>query len=341
MGGFGSFTDPLITGLGKLIREFIQSVNYVAGISGWILNKDGSCEFSDATIRGSIEAGNGTVRLNSGGVKVTGPTRQFDINIAGGFLARLVPDDGSYVQMIYTASGTSMGLFMHPADPSPINATTYSFGGRMVGSTKTTGTKDQGQLNIFAPIPTGKATCSINLLSQGSDSATDDSVVQLYGSSVTINDADIGAGWVAGDGLTAPPATVNATETVQLTARTAAGASYTYKAGRLYRVVVSAGVLTGAVATQPQFRIRKTNTAGQQLDAFLAPCPVVTTTFGAHYEAYFQVGATNVTADIVVSLQGAVAPGGVQIRAFATSPAQVNIYDDRNATAGPWTATLV
>ena len=32
----------------------IQSPNYVAGSAGWTINADGSAEFNDVTIRGSI-----------------------------------------------------------------------------------------------------------------------------------------------------------------------------------------------------------------------------------------------------------------------------------------------
>lgn len=53
--GFGTFGNPLITGLGKLIRDVIQSVNFVTGVSGWAIFKDGSYEFgAGGTIRGSV-----------------------------------------------------------------------------------------------------------------------------------------------------------------------------------------------------------------------------------------------------------------------------------------------
>lgn len=49
-----SFTDQIVAGIGVLIREFIQSPNYVAGVSGWSVMKDGSAEFNDLTIRGTV-----------------------------------------------------------------------------------------------------------------------------------------------------------------------------------------------------------------------------------------------------------------------------------------------
>lgn len=49
-----SFADPIVAGT-QLIRSAIQSENYVAGVSGWTINKDGSAEFANLTARGSME----------------------------------------------------------------------------------------------------------------------------------------------------------------------------------------------------------------------------------------------------------------------------------------------
>lgn len=51
-----SFTNPIVAGTG-LVREAINSPNYVAGVSGWSINRDGSAEFSDVAARGSIRSG--------------------------------------------------------------------------------------------------------------------------------------------------------------------------------------------------------------------------------------------------------------------------------------------
>jgi len=47
------FTNPLVAGT-TLIRDAIQSPNYIAGVSGWSINKDGSAEFNDLTVRGEL-----------------------------------------------------------------------------------------------------------------------------------------------------------------------------------------------------------------------------------------------------------------------------------------------
>lgn len=50
--GFTADT-PTVAGV-VLIRSAIQSPNYVAGVSGWTINQDGSVEFNNATFRGTV-----------------------------------------------------------------------------------------------------------------------------------------------------------------------------------------------------------------------------------------------------------------------------------------------
>lgn len=57
-----SFSNPVVGGEnGELIRQSIQSPNYVAGVSGWTINRDGSAEFNNVTIRLNLTSGSITV----------------------------------------------------------------------------------------------------------------------------------------------------------------------------------------------------------------------------------------------------------------------------------------
>lgn len=51
------FNNDIAGGNGQLVRNWIQSVNYVAGSSGWRISKNGNAEFNNGTFRGSIEVG--------------------------------------------------------------------------------------------------------------------------------------------------------------------------------------------------------------------------------------------------------------------------------------------
>lgn len=101
-----NFQEIVVAGV-TLIRDSIQSPNYVAGVSGWTVNKDGSVEFNIAVIRGTLIAGGGAVTVDSGGVKVvgTGGTLDYEINRTAGFIARNLPDNGGVGQLFVGGMG--------------------------------------------------------------------------------------------------------------------------------------------------------------------------------------------------------------------------------------------
>ncbi|RGC64999.1 hypothetical protein C5N14_30885 [Micromonospora sp. MW-13] len=51
-----TFADPIVDDT-ELIRDAIRSPNYIPGVSGWSINRDGSAEFSDARTRGAVVVG--------------------------------------------------------------------------------------------------------------------------------------------------------------------------------------------------------------------------------------------------------------------------------------------
>lgn len=50
----GGFNNPVVGGEENLVREAIQSPNYVPGSAGWSINRDGSAEFNDGIFRGGV-----------------------------------------------------------------------------------------------------------------------------------------------------------------------------------------------------------------------------------------------------------------------------------------------
>jgi hypothetical protein len=58
------FNNSILAGLGTLIRTMIQSPNYVPGVSGWTINKDGSAEFNNLTIRGTFDGTDFIINVN-------------------------------------------------------------------------------------------------------------------------------------------------------------------------------------------------------------------------------------------------------------------------------------
>lgn len=52
-----AFSNPILGGGGNLIRQAIKSPDFLAGLAGWRIAKDGSAEFNDVTVRGRLEMG--------------------------------------------------------------------------------------------------------------------------------------------------------------------------------------------------------------------------------------------------------------------------------------------
>jgi hypothetical protein len=48
-------SDPIAAGDGSLIYPALKSPNYVAGVSGWKIDRNGSVEFADGTFRGDVQ----------------------------------------------------------------------------------------------------------------------------------------------------------------------------------------------------------------------------------------------------------------------------------------------
>lgn len=53
-----AFGNAVVGGGGELVRDSIHSREYVPGVSGWSINRDGTAEFSGVTIRGDLFIGN-------------------------------------------------------------------------------------------------------------------------------------------------------------------------------------------------------------------------------------------------------------------------------------------
>jgi hypothetical protein len=81
------FENQLVNASNALIRSAIHSPNYVATVSGWSINKDGTAEFDNLTIRGVFEGTN------------------FIINSSGLFLYSGAPALGNLITAISATAG--------------------------------------------------------------------------------------------------------------------------------------------------------------------------------------------------------------------------------------------
>lgn len=113
------YTNPVVSGT-VLVRTAIQSEDYVTGVSGWAIFRNGNVEFNNGTFRGSLVAGGGNVIVNSGGVHVQAPSLSsvYDINVNGGFIASASSGSGQKILI------QPQAIFLYPANPSPLGRAT-------------------------------------------------------------------------------------------------------------------------------------------------------------------------------------------------------------------------
>lgn len=168
------WANPIAAGDGSLIYPAIKSPNFVAGTTGWSIARDGTAEFSDATIRGTVEAGANTVRLNSNGIAVIGTNEQYDVNKNAGFLARHNPDNGTQVQLFPT------GLFLTSQNPTPVNNKSLN-AATLFSGINTVGGTDTPYTELYSQAITGKGSAYIQLLGQDSASATNNAKIFMIG----------------------------------------------------------------------------------------------------------------------------------------------------------------
>jgi hypothetical protein len=166
------FTNEVIGSNGVLIRNTLQSQNYVPGVSGWQITKSGNAEFNNGTFRGSIISGN-----------VTGKHIVLN-NLVTGHAVDVYDDTNSLVAYINSIGQIGTRL----ADGS---AQAYTLG----GSLTLTQDNDQGLFSMQAHTATQGAALIIDSFSPTEASGDGQLVV-----------------WSSGTGGSAQPATVTAIE---------------------------------------------------------------------------------------------------------------------------------
>lgn len=101
------FSNPVVGGT-TLIRPAIHSPDYVPGVSGWSINKDGTAEFNDVTFRGEAQSANYVPGVSGWKLDQDGDAEFNDVTIRGNFISTAA--SGNRVTMLATTrSGQSVG----------------------------------------------------------------------------------------------------------------------------------------------------------------------------------------------------------------------------------------
>lgn len=96
------FSNPVVGGT-TLIRPSIHSPDYVANTSGWTINKDGSAEFNDVTIRGDAQSDNYVAGSAGWKLDHLGNAEFNDVTIRGDFISTAA--SGNRITMLTTTRG--------------------------------------------------------------------------------------------------------------------------------------------------------------------------------------------------------------------------------------------
>lgn len=217
----GGPSNPILGGT-TLIRDAIQSQNYIAETQGWAIFADGSIDMNNGTFRGVVDV----VGSNESYVKIFDETTGIDESTATVEMGPGIYQDG------YTPQ----------TDAGDIQASAIS------------STKHYGQLRLESPGYNFSSTLYlIGQSGEASIAGTNDTEADLFAATVNlgidtnsdiqIGGASIGYGWVAGGGTITSTGPIGATEMPVCTLDSA----FKFRAGRRYQVVMtSSGSMSAA-----------------------------------------------------------------------------------------------
>lgn len=149
------FENNIINALNALIRAAIHSPNFITGVSGWTINKDGSAEFNNLTLRGTFQGTNWVI--NSSGLFMYDPTEtlgnlvvSITANAVTGplgesVLAGITIGKAANAQVNIKATAAGFGVL-----DFPLNNATFP-GLALINATVRPGPPTYGQLSLFGP----------------------------------------------------------------------------------------------------------------------------------------------------------------------------------------------
>ncbi len=318
--------NPIAAGDGSLIYPALKSPNFAAGVSGWRVDRDGNVEFNNAIIRGEFTAGNGNVVIDDQGVRVAlSPTDTLFMDITEGFVVE--SSSNAYIQMDVTNTDRP-AIFFGLADSNH----GYDYLSATIRADYVeSGVNERPFLQFFSPNIVGRADSQIILYGERSDGAR--ALINLTADTLIDNGSTLRASsLITGDSSDTASAAIGTTETVVLTSP-----SVEFRANRAYAIVSTCRyVLSAATAQFPVPRFRKTNLAGQLLaDTGRWDMPASGLSIMKTVNCIFTVGATNVTAPIVMTLQTPTAAPTIIQNASAGNPRSFYIYDIGDAADYP------
>lgn len=334
------FSNPILAGT-ALVRTAIKSPNYVPGAAGWSINRDGTAEFSSATIRGAVVAGGATPP---------------DVVIGGPLPAALVAYYAGFGETALTGT-----VYFRAADayeyeilviPTAGGFAVLAVGGKnsgggvvetyRVGAASAT----QGLMTIGEHSAVG-STCALEIanvaqlvLNNTANLQLNDNVSMAFGNNaaLTFNSAgavnlNLGAngGDLLIDGRSQPRGPVQRIDSTTATGALAAETvvltlpSMTFKNGRAYKIVwywVASQTTAGLVNVKAR---RGTTTAGANKASWALPHNTTLSTTDQGYAYVKNTSGSDITDQMV--LTAAPGAGTVTVQGTTTTVQTFEVYD--------------
>jgi len=291
------FTNAITGSNGALIRDRIKSPNFVSGVAGWSINKDGSVEFLNGVLRGDLVVGG-----------LTPPNMEITETIPAELVTFYAAQWGGTIANFVVIEATSANDYRYQVTLSvssqgPAHAEGWSRSGNVTETwfepapsatgdwVRIFGDVTSGTFKIFGNIILGDPTDPTNNISWGNESLPRGYVGFASLTSFTFN------------------STTSTTEQLALTT-----VSMTFPAGRAFQFRVR-GFKKSATAQAPGFNVHKTNLAGTTLIGGRVDIPLTGFDLEEIREGIF---VNSTAADVTAALAIGIQPSTAVIVTFET-----------------------
>ena len=178
------FRNSVVGGT-TLVRPAIKSPNYVAGISGWSINADGTAEFNDVVVRGDLSSSNYVPGVSGWHLDDAGSAEFNDVTIRGSGTGDDIIIGASTEPQVRIGSTSSIGYVAFPTNRPAENLRAIILAG-----TLNEGAADEAEtLQVFGPtVDTFGDRAYMLLTSQAADGTADANANLRAGSASLIMD---------------------------------------------------------------------------------------------------------------------------------------------------------
>jgi hypothetical protein len=274
--------NPVFGG-GVLIRDAIQSSDYVPGVAGWQLSRDGNADLNNVRVRGTID-----VESSDGSAVIIAPDSGGRIDFVPNTEPGVTNPNNGQIYSSNTSDGTGSYAFMTFNSPRITDA----HGSQGPVSVEILTATTDG--SAFPGVDSANALFEVSADIQCHGDLLVNTNAEIDGN-LSVNDVDIGAGLVMQDGIVVATGAGSTVDSVLWTTKSA-----TYRANRAFRVRIE-GFYTPNSAGNFHPRIRKTNLAGQVLKDGGFFTNVLSQPTDCQFSGIFITGGSPVTAALAVT----------------------------------------